>query len=145
MVRSKYSLITKLEDIPMDDLVDIASSTWDYLKKKLGTKRRKQPLSLELFGGETEDEYCGAYFPHSVKILVYLKHNKYLRDFIQTIIHEYTHYLQPIIKRYATLMKKFGGDYDRHPFEVEARNNEYSYYRDCWKTVKRELNYIKVI
>lgn len=142
MIRSKYSLITKTADIPMEDLLDIANSVWGYLEQKFGIKRHKKKLDVSLVKGETPQKYMGEYFPRSVKIVVYTEYNKYLRDLIKTIIHEYTHYLQPILKSYQSIFKRVG--YDAHPFEIEARYNEQTYYRACWKDVKLNLNYITI-
>ena len=140
MIRSKYSLITKTDDIPMEDLLDIANSVWSYLEQKFGTKKRKNKLSVSLVSSETPEKYMGEYFPRTVRIVIYTKYNKYLREIIKTIIHEYTHYLQPILKSYQSIYKRVG--YDAHPFEIEARFNEFAYYKDCWKKVKKDLNYI---
>ena len=54
---------------------------------------------------------------------------------IQTIIHEYTHYTQNM-KKYNVLYSKFG--YDKHPQEIEARNNE-KLYSPCWKQIKKNI------
>lgn len=139
-MRSKYSLITKVSDVPIEDLLRIANSVWANLEQKLGKKRRRNKLEISLITGKHEKGVYGSYFPSDVKILIYLGANKYIRDFIQTIIHEYTHFLQPILKSYVSIAKKVG--YDNHPFEIEARENEYKYYREFWLLTKKENGFL---
>ena len=62
-------------------------------------------------------------------IVIYLKKHKSFKSFIGTIIHEYTHHLQNIEGKYYKILKKSG--YKKHPFEIEAYNNELKYVREC--------------
>jgi hypothetical protein len=71
-------------------------------------------------------------------ISINLERNVYIRCLIKTIIHEYTHYLQPIKTKYQKLAKKHG--YYDNPLEVEARYNEINLYRNCFTDIKKILN-----
>ena len=68
-------------------------------------------------------------------ITIYLQHNKTVGEFTSTLIHEYTHSLQNIVKSYNKLYKKFG--YENHPMEIEARENEKKYNRKCLNFVRK--------
>jgi hypothetical protein len=81
-------------------------------------------------------KYMGCYDCVENKLNVYTEHNKYVRDIIKTVIHEYTHYMQPIRSRYYMLDKQYG--YKNNPFEVVARTNE-KLYKNCWRNIKGNL------
>jgi hypothetical protein len=67
---------------------------------------------------------------------IYVKNNEYIRDFVQTIIHEYTHTLQPIKTKYNKYRNLPWRD---NPYEAEAINNELTLYKDCWKEVRKNF------
>jgi hypothetical protein len=69
-----------------------------------------------------EEEYYGLYCPVDNQISLYRDNLKTLGDFTRTFIHEYTHSLQPCRSKYAKMLDEYG--YDKHPFEIEARQNE---------------------
>jgi hypothetical protein len=70
--------------------------------------------------------------------LITVHHNNChnIKELVSTTIHEYTHYLQPILTYYGKLYKSFG--YEKHPMEIEAANNE-KLYVNCWKEIKNNL------
>lgn len=77
-----------------------------------------------------KDKDTLGYFDEDINtIVVFAKKHKSFNSFIGTIIHEYTHYKQNIIGRYNKLLQK--SDYISHPFEVEARENEEKYVKEC--------------
>ena len=84
-----------------------------------------------------DNKTYGEYYVNDNLISINLERNVYVRCLIKTIIHEYTHYLQPIKSKYWKLSKKHG--YYHNPFEVEARFNENNKYRDCFKALKKIL------
>ena len=67
-------------------------------------------------------------------LTIYHNNNYTVKDLIQTTIHEYTHYLQPISTYYYKYSRIYR--YYDNPFEVEAFKNEKKYYRKCWKSIK---------
>jgi len=81
---------------------------------------------------EDESTCMGLYNPCENKITIFINNNPYIRDFIQTIIHEYTHVLQPIETEYNKSLYA-----DENYFEIEAEENELKYYRPCWKEVRK--------
>jgi hypothetical protein len=59
-----------------------------------------------------------------------------IRELIATIIHEWTHHLQPVRSKY----KKWKGSYKKNPLEVEAYRAEALYTSPCWKAIKDKVN-----
>lgn len=58
-----------------------------------------------------------------------------VKKVIQTVIHEYTHFLQDL-RSYSRVLNEVG--YVEHPQEVEARMME-KLYSNCWKEIKHNL------
>ena len=81
-------------------------------------------------------KYYGCYDCMENKLSVFPENNKNIKELIQTTIHEYTHYTQPIRSKYYKLDEQYG--YIRNPFEVVARKNE-ELYKLCWKQIKASL------
>jgi len=101
-------------------------------KNKLGYCLRPQPLMHKLINGE-----CHGQFDYRENILdIYIDNNKSIKSLIITTIHEYTHHLQPIRKRYYELDKKYG--YWKNPFEIQAHANEVLY-ENCWREIKKKI------
>lgn len=131
-MRHKYSLIQKTETISIDVLVDIGYGVLVWCKENMGVNRRHKK-NLKILLTNNESNVMGLYFPYENQIDIYLGNNKYIRDFVQTIIHEYTHVLQPIKTKYNKSIPR-----DENPYEIEADENELKYYHACWKEVKKK-------
>ena len=74
-------------------------------------------------GMEGDEDGCHAeYCSMNNEIIVYYPNMKSRKHIIQTLVHEYQHYLQsPLwMKRYYTM----GYDYGNHPYEVAAYDEE---------------------
>jgi Zn-dependent peptidase ImmA (M78 family) len=56
--------------------------------------------------------------------IIYLnsKQHDNLKDWVSTIIHEYTHFKQPIRKKYNQYLEEYGRNYNNHPYEITANN-----------------------
>ena len=69
---------------------------------------------------------------HDPEIIINLADNETVGDIIDTVIHEYTHYLQPNFKEVY-----FGKDYDpdNHPYEIEARAKAKKYRKKCFDII----------
>ncbi len=134
-MRHKYSLIRKTETLTLDELLDIAKHTLFWLENNLGVNKRhkiRQSLSIT----NDSSAFMGLYEPYKNKMTIYVKNNEYIRDFVQTIIHEYTHTLQPIKTKYNKYRNLPWRD---NPYEAEAINNELTLYKDCWKEVRKNF------
>jgi hypothetical protein len=72
----------------------------------------------------------GCYDSENNRILVYRKKHRSIVDLADTVIHEYTHYLQDM-EKYTELAKSF--NYREHPYELEAIENANKYKWQCRK------------
>ena len=72
------------------------------------------------------------------EIIIYLPNNNTIYDIVATVIHEYTHYLQPCRTHYDRLLEIHG--YEEHPFEKEAVVNQEKYFKDAYKVVKNLMS-----
>lgn len=75
--------------------------------------------------------------PHRPIIYVNPNLHKTLKDYVDTIIHEYVHHLQPLKRSYKKLFKIY--TYDNHPFEKEAELIAETYAPICMQWVLNEL------
>lgn len=132
-MRHKYSLIQKTESLALQELADIARYALAWVERNMGINKRHK-IRHSLVISDENVGIMGLYDPYPNKMTVYVKNNEYIRDFIQTIIHEYTHTLQPIKTKYN---KYRNLPVDENPYEVEAMNNELRLYRACWKEVRK--------
>ena len=81
--------------------------------------------------GEEDDGSMGEESPDAEfdridnSIVIYYPKMKSKRHIVETLVHEYQHYLQsPLwMKRYYTM----GYNYNDHPYEVQAYNEEKNY------------------
>lgn len=115
----------------------IAHMTITWCKKNLGVNQRKayQPiwsLSAAIDDGKT----CGDYDDIENEITIYYKNMDDVREIISTVIHEWTHQLQPCRSKY----KKWKGSYKKNPLEVEAYRAEALYTSPCWQDIKHKVN-----
>lgn len=133
-------LLTKTETLSFADSTGLANAIIDWCEKNIGTNWRYPRPRLSLLGGIADDMSRDTYGEYDVEnnlININLERNVYVRCLIKTIIHEYTHYLQPVRTKYWKLAKKHG--YYDNPLEVEARFNENTKYKDCFKDLKKIL------
>ena len=112
----------------------IAEQTIDYCIRTLGVKRSKSLPTFSLLKRSGSRKY-GQYDVTNNHIQIHYNVCGTVQLFIQTIIHEYTHYIQNL-RHYQVLYRKFG--YDNHPQEIEARKNE-KLYSPCWKQIKHNI------
>jgi hypothetical protein len=122
----------------------VVDATIKWCNANLGVNnRRKNKLTYSVivqtpkFVKVMNAEAMGMFNPKFNKLIVFHNNNDTVMEMVQTTIHEYTHYLQPIAKYYNYFNKMAG--YFNNPFEVEAFNNEKKYYKECWKSIKGSL------
>lgn len=94
---------------------------------------RKPPYKISIRKQVSGDPCYGQYDEDTNTIYIYYNHCTNVELLIRTVLHEYTHHLQPIEGKYNKLLKKHG--YDKHPQEIEARKME-EYYLNVWKYIK---------
>lgn len=112
----------------------IAKETIDYCISTLGVKRSLPIPTVSVVKRGRSRRY-GQYDITNNHIQIHYDICKDVKTVIQTIIHEYTHYLQNL-RKYYVLSLEYG--YDKHPQEIEARKNE-RLYSPCWKQIKHKL------
>jgi len=82
-----------------------------------------QPTLYSIY---TEEDHTEAEYIHDYNtIVIYYKHIKDEKHLVQTLIHEYQHYLQS--PSWYTRYYNMGYNYSDHPYEVAAYNEENNY------------------
>lgn len=133
-------ITTKISTLDTRTQNKIVHMTLRWCQAVLGiNNRRKNDLSVYI-GPQPEEEikqvgaYYGCYDCITNQICIYPENHNAVRELIKTVIHEYTHYTQPVRSRYYKYDEQYG--YSRNPFEVQARKNEELLYKHCWKVIK---------
>jgi hypothetical protein len=127
------NLYTKLKGKHKKTIKTITGLTLYWCIQKWGVnKRRSTDINLNL-DFVNKPGSCGEYYYQDNAIVVYVKHNRTIRDLIDTIIHEFTHQRQAI-SNYQQVLKKFG--YDAHPLEQEAVAVAKEFRKQCWHEIK---------
>lgn len=124
----------KLSSLSKKELKKVIWLTIWYCRYELGTNPRRIVPNVVLQDNYHDEIYYGEYEPTDNEIVVFINELKTLGQLTSVIVHEYTHYLQPIVSKYYKLLKEHG--YKNHPFEIEARENERVHNR-------RVLNYLR--
>jgi hypothetical protein len=127
-------LKTDTSTLTRSQLRVIADATINYCITTLGTKSAKRVPTLSIVKRGRSRKY-GQYDVNNNHIEIHYNICGTVQMVIQTIIHEYTHYMQNL-RHYQVLYSKFG--YDNHPQEIEARKNE-KLYSPCWKEIKNKI------
>lgn len=128
----------KTNKLQYSDIRKIVNTTVKWCESNLGTNnRRKNRFKISIRKHRQDNELMGTFCPFENCLTVYYNNNLTVKDLIQTTIHEYTHYLQPIRTHYFRIAKLV--PYHLHPMEVEAFSNEKFFYKQCKKFVKSKL------
>ena len=125
-------LKTDTRDLSLTKVKGIANLTIMYGVGKLGVHKYKKVPTVSVVNNP-DDKFYGMFDCGTNKIVVNRAYAVNVKLLVQTILHEYTHYLQNMSK-YIQLYKKVG--YDNHPYEVEARNSE-KLYSEAFKQIKQ--------
>jgi hypothetical protein len=134
----KLGLNTKTDNIDIKSIRGIVKNTTKYCINTFGINNRKRTeFTISICKQKGGEKSYGSYCPYQNKITIHYNNCNKLKDIIQTVIHEYTHYLQPVKSSYNKLLQKYG--YDDHPMEIEARDMEKNYYQDCWNKIKNKI------
>jgi hypothetical protein len=135
--RPTFSLLTPTSSLDRAKVRDIVKLATKWCVANFGVNNRRQkPFKVSIrkqIGGSPR---YGEFNCEENTIVIYYNNCKNIREMIQTVIHEYTHYMQPVRGSYFKLLKEYG--YDAHPMEIEARENE-TLYKDCWTIIKKHI------
>ena len=82
-----------------------------------------------------QEQIFGEYTLEENEIIVYPKRNINVRDLIDTVIHEWTHFLQDN-KKLEKSLKKYKFAVDLNPYEKEAVEAANKWVEKCWKDIK---------
>jgi len=111
-----------------------------WCEENLGINpRKRKKLSLVISERKRKKGkfvYYGNYCSNKNQITIYIKNCDSMKDLISTIIHEYTHYLQPM-GRYKEYEKYYY--YSTHPFERQAKRNETRYTQPCLSFIRNKF------
>ena len=114
----------------------------DWCIEKYGPSRfaALETLRIKL---DSRVDYLGSYDELDNLILLNPKRHKTLKDWVTTVIHEYTHFRQPIFEKYDDYFERYGRNYDNHPYEITANNKSTKHADEAQRWVLqqiRELN-----
>lgn len=131
------TLITPTSTLDRSTTRQIVKLATEWCVQNFGVNnRRSKPFSVSI-RKQTSGSPCYGQFCHETNTISVFTNNCHnVRLLVQTLIHEYTHYMQPIRGSYYKLLDEYG--YEQHPMEVEAREME-AYYKDCWKYIKKKI------
>jgi|LauGreDrversion4_2_1035121.scaffolds.fasta_scaffold08509_2 Zn-dependent peptidase ImmA (M78 family) len=111
-----------------------------WCEENLGFNTRKRRKLLVVMSERKRTQgkfvYYGNYCLYKNQITIYVNNCETLKNLVSTIIHEYTHYLQPMGK-YKEYEKYYY--YSTHPFERQARRNETKYTSTCLSFIRGKL------
>ena len=117
------------------EIRQIVDKTIGICEVKFGVNKRKGFCKAIVKNQNKNDELLkyGEYNPDKHTVVVFKNNCINIKDLIMTILHEYTHSLQPVASKYFKMLKQYG--YENHPMEIEACNNE-KYCKEVWKLIK---------
>ena len=105
----------------------------EFCKMNLGKSRGKDYPKIQF--SYVSSDCMGMYDPFEHKIVIYINFCQSVSDLTSTIIHEWTHSCQKVLKDYVKLYKKFG--YVNHPMEIEAYESEKKWNRKALYFLKK--------
>jgi hypothetical protein len=129
----KWSLGSTLKE--RKDAVRIGRMAETWCKNNMGENNKKKFAILVTYwkGWDTD---MGQYDPEDHAIFIYYNNTNKVKDLLQTIIHEWTHSLQPLTSKW----KEYNAvAYSKNPYEKEAYASE-KLYSKMWVDIKHKLN-----
>ena len=116
----------------------IAEKTLEWCKANMGTRRANLEFVVKKAGTTAKQNKEQGHFKFWCnQMVIYSDMCPSVRSLISVVIHEYTHFLQPMERDYVRLHHQFG--YHKHPFEIEARANERLWSKCYADTIKPYL------
>ena len=133
---------TNLNKLTHKEIRKIVDLTIRYCQVHLGVNRRRGDSGVIVMNQSpnAEEKRYGEYCPDNHMMKLFKNHITNVRCLIETTIHEYTHTLQPVKTNYSRLYDEHG--YDKHPYEIEAKNNEVLV-NEVWTSIRKKIIKIK--
>ncbi len=127
---------TKIKVLYPYQIHKIITLATNWCVENFGVRKYCPTFDMELVK-ECKDERSGWYLTarHDPKITINLSQNTDVLDMIDTIIHEYTHYLTHNFMEVYTQFET-ENSYKTHPLEIDARNQAKQYRRKCFTEIK---------
>ena len=135
--RPTVTLSTPTSSLDRAKVRDIVKHATKWCVANFGVNnRRHKPFKVSIRKQASGSPRYGE-FNHIDNTMVLFHNNcTTVKLLVQTLLHEYTHYMQPIRGSYFKLLDEYG--YVKHPMEIEARESE-KLYSECWKYVKNNI------
>ena len=116
--------------------VRIGNMVETWCRKHMGLNNKKQYELLVSYKQSWDASLVGEYDPQEHEIIIYWDNIDNVKELIQTMVHEWTHSLQPLTSRW----KEYNAQaYSRNRFEKEAYDSE-ARYIEVWQAIKSKLN-----
>lgn len=129
---------TPISLLDNNTIIGIINKTIRYCINHIGVNYKiTKPITIQLKNNPYQDCRLGEYDPQTNTITIFINELRTVGELTSTLIHEYTHYLQPITEKYYKLYQLYG--YSNHPHEVEARNNEKIHNRRVLSHLRKEI------
>jgi hypothetical protein len=109
---------------------------FDWCKKKFGESKYNSPFSIKI--SRKNNDVHGRYYDDLNFIQINIKQHKSFIDLCDTIIHEYTHYLQNM-SMYDHYFSKHSRNYDNHPYEISANKKARMYCKELRADFKKQF------
>lgn len=118
----------------------------NWCVEKLGKSRFHKKLPKLIIHNKATKEskkYCGWFDELKITINIILLNMDSMHEFINTIIHEFWHYKQNLIKGYKRIYSKpnWEENYEYLPFERSANNKAKKLTKHCYKELLDKLCY----
>ena len=114
---------------------DIGGAVLNWCWDNLGSSKFQSYKKPDIIYDWVASDLVGEWISTNNEIIVYVNEIDNLKEFIQTIIHEYVHYLQSPIWYSRHWNRKPNQKYFDHPYEAEAEEVAVTY----WKVCKKEI------
>lgn len=113
---------------------------FDWCKEKFGESKFNNDFSVKI--SRTDKSKFGCYLDDLDTIQVNLNMHKSLIELCDTVIHEFTHYLQDM-GMYDVYFDKYNRNYNNHPYEISADNKAKKWRKDLRADFKKEFGIVK--
>ena len=131
-------LNTPTETMTLIEIRQVVKLATKWCVENFGVNnRRHKPFTISIRKYNNKKDRYGQFDEIDNVITIYYGTCKNIKLLIQTLIHEYTHYMQPIRSAYHRLYKEHG--YNNHPMEIEARDMEKKYYSETFTYIKKHI------
>lgn len=135
--RPTVTLTTPTARLDRQDIRNIVKHATKWCVANFGVNnRRHKPFTVSIRMQVSGSPRYGEFRHMDNTMVVFYNNCENIRSIIQTVLHEYTHYMQPIRGSYFKLLDEHG--YIKHPMEIEARESE-NRYKECWNYIKQNI------